>query len=206
MSNHANLPFERGSTYFDGDSTRATSVGVEHILGQRFTVKNDGWNERRRVYYTGSIAGATASVSNSSDEVELVVVRNDSGSSITAGHGVRFATGSAGAMRLVAGSVAGVGNFGYPTDDMYGTSSLINNDLFYVVTKGPCLVKCTTNGTKADLIEPHAGVQFNGRGEIELAAADQYSIGYALTAGNETTTGQQIMIYVQPGFQDLGQA
>jgi hypothetical protein len=47
---------------------------------------------------------------------------------------------------------------------------------------------------------------FNARGEIELAAADQYSIGYALTAGNQTTTGQQIMIYVQPGFQDLGQA
>src|SRR6187549_2691094 len=123
MHDNISLPFERGNTYFEGDTNRITTTGTDHLLGLTFKVRDnyDGYGNSLEV------------------EKTLVVLRNGSSGSLTQGYGVRFATSTAKTThRICKGRVIGQGAYGLAIDDAYSSSFVIRaNDLFYAVLEGP---------------------------------------------------------------------
>lgn len=107
------LPFDRGSTYFDGGTTDTTSA--EALLGHTYLVP-DTENS------TGKF-------------VILQVVRNESGGTLTAGDCVLYKATEEGL------SIGGLGHplherFAGHVDSKY-TSTIAANDIFYIIVAGP---------------------------------------------------------------------
>lgn len=112
-----NLPFERGSTYFEGDTNRInTAASLDDMLGQCFTVKNNG----------------QAGIGHNSQSNTLMVVRNSSGSALTPSRGVKYST-----IGKEVSGYAGTGAFGHIIDDAYTGQTIADDDIFYVVVDGP---------------------------------------------------------------------
>lgn len=117
------LPIARGTTYFDGGTTDATSA--EKLLGTMRSV-NDTVNGTGR-------------------EVVLKLVRNESGAALAAGRGVVYTASEYGL------SVSGYGFAGSPrfagyVDDAYA-STIPANDIFWIVVDGPVQIDGNTVAT-----------------------------------------------------------
>jgi len=113
-----NLPFERGSTYFEGDVNRINTAAIlDDMLGQTFTVKNNG----------------QGGVGWNSQENTLMVVRNSSGGALTPQRGVAYSTN----VCKEASGYAAAGEFGHIIDDAYVGQTIADDDIFYVVVDGP---------------------------------------------------------------------
>jgi len=123
-----NLPFERGSTYFEADTNRInTNASLDTMLGQMFTVKNNG----------------QAGIGDNNQENTLMVVRNSSGGALTPGRGVRYAA----TIGEVTGYAA-AGKFGHITDEVTA-GTIVDDDIFYVVVDGPVNGLSLTGATYA---------------------------------------------------------
>ena len=174
MAYNEALPFERGTTYFNGRTPVANEA--DHLLGKRFTVVDD-------THQVGS-------------PIELMVVKAEANITV-ARVGVEFDTDAGDIDRQVAEICNTAGAYGWPIDDKYVVASTITaDDLFYVVTKGLC--SCTTSATAggaASDIAQGGYVTFDGAGKIDGSpSANNHIVG--LADSTTTTTNTAIVILV----------
>lgn len=120
----SNLPFPRGGTASDNGLAGVTisDTWLNQLEGKTFDVLDDTHG-----------TGAT---------VRLRVVKNDTGSAITpANQLLRFSTGAKDFGRRIAGVSNSKSTVCVPIDDAYGaTPTIADDDLFYVVVRGPCSI------------------------------------------------------------------
>ncbi len=116
MSRDNDLPFPRGSTYCDGDSTLLTQLGTnDHALEGAIYLTKDpitGYDQR------------------------LIVLKNRHSTVITGGRGVAPLAAYLG--RRTADFVGSVGGFGFIVDPEYARQgvSVAVNDLYYAIYDG----------------------------------------------------------------------
>lgn len=127
MARNENPPFARGRTFFNGETidTSTTPYGGTNYEGKEYLIEDT-------IYGTGLY-------------VTLRVVRNESGVTLYGKRLVKFQNGFVGQRvdgYTVSSSLGPLG--GYPVDEAYAANGVVNHDLFYIVTGGPCAVK---NGT-----------------------------------------------------------
>ncbi len=115
------LPFPRGKTYAD----RVVTMGD-------LTAQN----------LEGTIHEVEDTVHGTGEKVFLRIVKNDSGSAITAARKLfYFAVGAKDLGRRIAGLTFAAGQLCKPLDDAYPVGfSIPDNDLFYVIEKGLCTI------------------------------------------------------------------
>jgi len=152
-SKYDTLPFERGKTFADGNSSVIGSGKNEQLLGKKYTVPDTqhGFGE---------------------DVVLRVVMWNDATAHTTTARSKGMAlngsgtTGTAGAKCTAV--VAAKGGVGKPIDDAYAAGVVIPQyDLFYVVEEGRCDVDTGTTGA----LTAGTAVAFASDGTIGVAPA-----------------------------------
>jgi len=148
-----NLPFERGGTYAGASGMTLTDVNLDKLVGATFVVPDD-------VHETGA-------------EVTLRLVKNDSGSAITAANQIlRFGTDAKDFGRYIDGTTNQDGMIGLPIDDAFASSySIPDNDYFYVVQRGPCNVVTAASAFVGIAGEP---VTTNSAGALHQKRAGAY--------------------------------
>lgn len=131
MAMKESLPFPRGSTFYQATPTD-TSAHAKDLEGKEY-VDND--MNYGNADYAGYRTGR---------EVRLRIVRNVTGSAMLPKRIARMKVD--GTAYEFAGQVNGyadtVGQIGYPIDEFLPAAGVADDDLFYVVIKGPAM--CTT--------------------------------------------------------------
>ncbi len=176
------LPFERGETYFQGDSSRLTTTGTDRMLGMRFVVREN---------YDNAVNGSSLE-----NEKELVIVRNGSSGSIYQGRAIRFNTGTAKTKhRICKGYVAAVGDYGLAIDDAYSSTYEIKpNDLFYAVLTGPNK-SLPAADTASARMRGGVAVRWDANGRVEPATSNSFVTGQADANNTNTNTSTRVIVH-----------
>ena len=168
MSITSNLPFPRGST--------ASCQGLADV-----TLSDTTWDALEgREYIVKDTEHGTGKM------VTLMVVKADGTAITTANQLVKFSTTSANdwGRRVVVNDTGG--GVVMPVDDAYTASTVIAaNDLFYVVTKGPCdiMAEATASAINSgESVTAEVLAIFK-----DPAAAGEYVIGSAMEDATEST-------------------
>lgn len=178
------LPFPRGSTYSNGTLTMTATL-ADHLEARIFEVPDTE-------HGTGEL-------------VKLRVVRNDTGAAITAArdlcqliHPTADALEAGRKCYAFGTDLSDHGVVAKPLDDAYTVGqSIVANDLFYVVEKGPCTVRTETvvvslpRGTAV-------AADANGRINGARAAAGEYVVGTIDFAC--WTTSTDVVVHVNEGI------
>lgn len=179
---NSNLPFPRGSTASD--------------YGNAGLTLSDTYLQE----YEGIEYEVDDTIHNTGQKVTLRIVKNDTGSAITpATQLFQFSTGAKDYGRRVGAVTGTAGMVCVPIDDAYnykdveGTATAFtptdipDDDLFYVVIKGPCLMM--TGGTSINLAT-HGAVVCDAAGALgaAVAAAGKNPIGTIDQATTDTDT------------------
>lgn len=184
------LPFARGQTYFNGQTPSLTD-GL-NLEGKEFIIE-DKW------YSSGR-------------PIKLKIVRNTSGVTLYPKFVVVFSTVANEFGRRVDGYVQGIAaDYAGVVDEL--VTSVPANDLFYIVTEGPTIVKRSASNFAADIAvgarfiattaNATTGTTSNGRiipqGVASTALTSDYVqnvIGRALSANASTWTGTDPLVLV----------
>lgn len=178
MSIERGLPFERGSTYFGGGTPVSTAGDASYDWeGREFEVDD--------VIYT---PGPTKGQLRSRDKVTLRIVRNTSGIALLPKRIARFESGTHWGRR-VDGYTTTTAAHGYPIDEYLPAAGVADDDLFYIVVKGPATVLTNLANSNDNILTYGADVialtaatsQATTAGRIRLAAS-------ALTGAASTNT------------------
>lgn len=184
MADNEVLPFPRGSTWSDWDSSVTAGSG-EGLVGRTFVTKD--------------------TEHSTNVPVTVRVVRNDSGGSITtAKKCLGFGTAAKDFGRNVkAQASVAAGEVCKPMDDaMTADKSIVANDLFYVVEEGPCYIVHTSTAAS---ISQHANVTVAAGGTLGAAEAGdtEFIIGIldeAATTGDADSNG---LVWVKKGLTGI---
>jgi hypothetical protein len=166
MSRNNDLPFERGSTYYEGVTAdiAADTVGPTNLQGKRFLVYDP----------------------TTGQEITLMVVKND-GSTLTtpAGKGVLPDAGNID--RAINGFVGTAGAYGYVVDSAH-VGDFVAGDYGYVIVGG-FAKDCVLGASNAvDL----AVAVFNNAGQlIPVGSTDGYVVGRFAEAVTSTGAGNE---------------
>ncbi len=184
MSENAFLPFPRGQAYSDAGVVTMTDTLANDLLGRIFRTKDT-------VHGTG-------------EEILLRVVKNDTGAAIVVANEdralQRFSTIDLHDFgRKIAGEANAAGIVCKPIDDAYPDNfSIPDDDLFYVVERGPCY--CTSDGTATSL-NAGDGVSSGADGQLNgvPAAAGHYVVGMISEDADAVDT--QVVVVIQEGLK-----
>ena len=129
MARQNDLPFDRGTTYFGGNTPNTT----------------DGANLEGKEYLVEDVADANGNGGNGTGMyVRLRAVRNNAAFVLTPKRLIQAVAGRPGQTNGYAfvnpQQVLGV------VDDQYGSNTIPVSDLFWAVVQGPCLVKSPLEG------------------------------------------------------------
>lgn len=122
-----NLPFARGSTFFAGGTANATDGA--NLEGKEYIAQDEN-------------------VLNS--HIVLKIVRNVSGIALESKRLVLYKAGKEGLQ--VDGYARLPADWCFPVDDKYGGMTIGNNDLFFIVVSGLCLVKTSLAGNAENVL------------------------------------------------------
>ncbi len=180
MADHEVLPFARGSTWSDWDSSVTAGSG-EGLVGRTF-VTND-------------------SEHGTNVPVVLRVVRNDSGAAITtAKKCLGFGTAAKDFGRNVKSQATVTqGEVAKPMDDaMTASKSIASNDLFYLVESGPCYIVHSADPS----IAQHANICTDAGGKIDATVAgdDDFIVGILDAAATTTEGDSNALVWVKEGL------
>lgn len=166
MSRNNDLPFERGSTYYESDTAAiaADSAGPTGLMGKRF------------LHYDSATG----------QEVELMVLKNG-GSTLTTPGGKGVLPDAAYIDRAFDGFVGTAGAYGYLIDPQY-TQDIVAGDYCYAVVGGFCRDAVLGASNAVDL-----GVcVFNASGQlIPVGTTDGYVVGRFAEAVTSTGAGNE---------------
>ena len=177
MSRRNNLPFPRGSTYWEGNSALVSASDATWLEGKTYDTEDNQ-------YGTGSY-------------IRLRVLRSKSATRLIAGEGVRYGTTSGYWGTKIRGRTTVTTDYGIPVDDTY-TTSIAQNDLFYAVEEGPC--KCLASRGAAGAATASATLTigksavFGASGLLNMAAnatAEAHPVGVLGESVTSGVTGQR---------------
>lgn len=198
MARNESPPFSRGKTYFNGVTidTSTTPYGGTNLEGKEWVFEDTN-------YGTGLY-------------VTCRVVRNVSGAALLPKRLVSFSSTYYG--QRVDGYATTTAQVAYPVDELLPTAGVVNNDLFYVVTKGPCLVKTDLAGGASNVIavgDPlvsltaaTSGATTSGRiatasfagATSVLALPVLNTLGRAMSAATTANTNGDMLTYITASF------
>lgn len=173
------LPFPRGRTLSDDlDNLTLSDTWYQHLEGKEFEVED--------------------TVNGTGEKVILRVVKNDTGSAITvAKKFMRFNTNAEDFGRRIAGVANAEGMFCVPMDDAYTVGDTIpDDDLFYVVVKGPVSVTTAAGSVSLSAHDPVATTAAGFIGGVK-AQYGEFVAGIADVAC--TTASASLLIHVDLG-------
>jgi hypothetical protein len=183
-------PFERGATYYNGETIDSNNLGGVNLEGREYTFDDpDGTGHK----------------------IVCRIVRNASGGALLPKRLAKFKSTHFG--RRVDGYTVTTGAKGYPIDEYLPAAGVPNNDLFYIVVEGPARVVSTATGTPTVAIGGHvcaitaanqtasdAGLvvaqDLTGATAL-LAAQVQNAVGPALEALTSAQTGTAVLVGVR---------
>ena len=183
------LPFPRGETYHFANTSAATATaghGAQYLEGREFDTF-DGAHGVGKGHGTGL-------------PVTLRVMRNDSGANIKRANGsvaANTANGTSNQYGKAGGYTTVNGTKGFLIDDALNTNyNIVDNDLFYVVIKGPCDARVYTGGTAASATNIDQGdvVMLNGNGKAVDLTAGLQGIGRWATASPTAASGYGLVM------------
>ena len=132
MSRSNKIPFPRGRSAAQGTTIDTNDLQGVHLEGQ--------------IVYLPDVAKATPKVRRSNADVVARIVRNDSGGLLTPGTAVQYADGFWGTR--VTTCTAAVGNqCAGIVDDHLPTTGVQDDDLFYIIVRGPVSARIVTGAT-----------------------------------------------------------
>jgi hypothetical protein len=177
MAHFEEPPFARGDTYF-GTGTPTANDG-DQICGRKYEFPD--------------------TVNGTNYKVVCMAVRNTSGSAITVARACgEFDTGVNSIDREISQFPANTaGAYCWPLDDAYVVGTTIaDDDIFYVVVEGPCVVKTSATGTsEAADVTQGVGVVINGSGLVDGSpATTQHVFGLATATSSTTSTNVLILV------------
>lgn len=180
------LPFERGTTYGDGQLT-PTDAMAERLKGDVYEV--------------------TDTLHDTGLPVFLRVVQNDKATAKTVGRpGIvfPFTTSATSFGKRLSDTYSGDGEFGKPLDDFYTAkevTSIPAYDLMYVVEGGPCdLMADAANTVTSAAIG--AVVSVSGSGLVDAApSAGDYIVG-AIMENADVASSTSFLCLVKSGIID----
>lgn len=186
MSRDNNLPFPYGQTMWNGDSNAISASEYAHLEGREYKV-----NDAR--YGSG-------------EDITLKVVRNKGSVRLAKSHGVMFGTTAGWVGRKIRGYVSASGTEGYPVDDQL-TTSVAQNDLFYIGVGGPFLCQVSGLVTGATAITAGDVVSFGAAGMLVPGGAGRNSLG-RLDNGTGNITGaitgnRRARVMIGKGYADI---
>lgn len=175
MSRNNDLPFERGATYYESDTALIAAGDGINLEGTKYLVKDV----------------------NSGQELELMVVKNATGSTLSAPGGTGLAPKAAYLGRRVNGVVGSAGAFGRICDPLQ-TTDVLDGDLFYVVTRGFVAGAKLGASNSTDF-----GVCcFNSTGHlIPIGTQDGYPVGRFASAVTSTGDGNETVDVIVGGVE-----
>lgn len=194
---YKDLPFDRGQTAQSGAETIDANV-LANLEGQEYTVED--------------VDPATGIV-RSGIPVTLRVVRNTSGGALLPKRLGRFSTAQAYGT-AVDGYVNATAGVGYPIDEYLPATGVANNDLFYVVIKGPAIFLTDLAGGASNvfnvgdrvvgLTAATSGATTAGRvapqdltgATAPLANQIQNRLGFAMSAKTTGNTNADLLVNV----------
>ena len=181
MARGNDLPFPRGSTYFEGDSTLATST--------------EGVNLEGKVYEYDDHTASQGVGHGTGHRLRLRVIRNASGGNLTAGRGVFLRTASTAVFGSRAlGHTFPAGGYGICVDDAYSTGyNIISNDLFYGVIAGPVRMR---KSLRTATLTVREAVAFDTGGRLINCTSNYFQLGVASETKTSQTTGSYTLVYV----------
>ena len=201
MSRDENPPFGRGETFYNGDTIDANDLGGLHLEGKEWVFNDED---------------PTTDTTRSNKYVTCRVVRNTSGIALLPKRIAAFevdATNPDEWGRRVAGYTTVTDEEGYPIDEYLPAAGVPDNDLFYVVVRGPAVVltaltdfnpaigggdwlaaitAATSQATTAGRVTNH---DISGATSV-LANAIMNRIGRALSAATTANTNTDLLIEV----------
>lgn len=195
-------PFQRGETFFNGNTTDATS-GAQH--------------EGKRYWFVDLdlSAGVTGKKNRSNRMVWCMIVRNVSGIALLPKRIVRLKKTGLNYLGQVDGYTTTTAEKGFPLDEWLPTTGLLANDLGYVVIDGPATVltdlAASVNNSVAvgDVLVALTAVTSQsttaGRvGQQDLTGATsplglqvQNYLGYALSAQTTNQTNNSLLLDIR---------
>lgn len=169
MTTFCQLPFPRGTFGCDGVVT-PDGTCFSNLEGQVFSVPND--------------------LHDDGTWVDLIVLRNDSGSTITlAQKFYKFSTGSQDFGRAIAGVNDAAGGLALPVDDNMAGKSWLANDYCYFILRG--WGYATTEGSSVSL-SAHDAIASDNAGCVNGAAAADGETVLGTIDQASTTTGDEV--------------
>lgn len=134
MARDENPPFDRGHTYYDGETIDTNNLGGENLEGKEWVFEDVNPN-------TG--------VARTGRSVRCRIVRNASGINLLPKRIAQLDTTTAGNYPGTAlGYVNTTAGEGFPIDEYLPSAGVPNGDLFWIVIDGPAVV---TTAVEADL-------------------------------------------------------
>jgi len=173
MSRTNDLPFERGSTYYEGDTALIAAADGINLEGTKYIVQD----------------------SASGQELTLMIVKNATGSTLTAPGGKGLAPKAAYIGRRVNSTVGSAGGYGHICDPLQ-VNNVVDGDLFYVVDSG------YVTGAKlgASNAVDFGVCCFNSTGNlIPIGTQDGYVVGRFAAAVTSTGDGNETVDVVVGG-------
>jgi hypothetical protein len=126
MARDENPPFERGHTYYDGETIDTNDLGGEHLEGKEWVFED---------------VIPTTGVARTGRPVRCRVVRNVSGINLLPKTMVIMDTTNAGQYgKQVDGYATTTSQEAFPVDEYLPAAGVPTNDLFYIVMDGPATV------------------------------------------------------------------
>ena len=159
MSRYNKLPFARGKSAFQNNSTDLTITSLAHLEGQKV--------------YLPNAAAATPEVRRNGTDLVAVVVRCVD-AVLYPGEALWWKTGYHGT-RVTKTAATDNGEIcGFVDDHANATNGIQVNDLFYMIVEGPTLVKTLSGGTAhtgSNLVEGKLIVASGTVGKVHAHAA-----------------------------------
>ncbi len=211
MARNENPPFGRGETFYNGGTISTTAPGG--LGGLEFEGKT--WVFEDLQYNTPNLVGAKPARTNR--DVLCMCVRNVSGVNILPCQLVNLqSAGTDGRYYLgrVDGLAAVTAQRAYPADEWLPAAGVPNNDMFWVVIKGPAsvltpldagadnvftvgeIVVALTAATSQATTAGRAAPQVLTGATAVLGAQLQGQIGWSLSAATTANTNQKLLIEV----------
>lgn len=126
MARNENPPFDAGQTFYNGGTIDSNNLGGTQMEGKEWVFED---------------IIPTTRQARSNRYVTRRVVRNVSGGNLLPSRLVQFETdGLADYGARVSGYASVLSQRCFPVDEWLPATGVVNNDLFYIVVKGPCVV------------------------------------------------------------------
>lgn len=204
MARNENPPFQRGETFYGGDTPDANNLLGGHLLGKEWLFEDR----------------SPSSLSlRSNHYVRCRLVRNTSGMALTPKRLVKLSAVAGEVGNAVDGYATVTADECYAVDEYLPSAGVVDDDIFWIVVDGPALVTvgltagantniplggwvvsqtaATSGATTAGRVENQVLTGSSQATDYEfLADAVQNRVGRAMTARTTANTGSDILVMV----------